>query len=96
MQIIFCGLEFLKEQGKNTNLKVLSASGHKIPNESLYLLGKAIAIASSKDENRGSISSLAIGDNSMGHTGILALTKGLTEGGGLTFLEEIDLSWKGL
>ena len=32
----------------------------------------------------------------MGHTGVLAFTKGLTEGGGTTQLEEIDLSWKGM
>lgn len=82
------------EQGKNTNLKVLSASGHQIPNESLYKLGKAIAMAASQET--ASISSLAIGDNSMGHTGVLAFTKGLAEGGGNTLLEEIDLSWKGM
>lgn len=88
------------EQGKNTNLKVLSASGHSIPNESLYNLGKAIAIAAAKETalsltNTG-ITSLAIGDNSMGDEGILAFTKGLAEGGGKTMLEEIDLSWKGI
>ena len=40
--------------------------------------------------------SLAIGDNTMGDNGIIAFTKGINEGGDITSLEEIDLSWKGL
>lgn len=84
----------ITEQGKNTSLKKLSASGHKIPNESLFNLGKAIA--SQNTLSMCTLSSIAIGDNSMGHTGVLAFTKGLTEGGGRTQLEEVDLSWKGM
>jgi len=78
------------ETGSNTYLRKLSASGHKVPNESLYNLGKAIA------SSPGALTSLAIGDNSMGHTGVLAFTKGLKEGGGTSQLEEIDWSWKGI
>lgn len=79
------------ESGSNTNLTKLSASGHNVSNESLYNLGKAIASSPS-----GALKSLAIGDNSMGHTGALAFTKGLKEGGGTCPLEEIDWSWKGI
>lgn len=53
-------------------------------------------MAKAASNNKTSLSTLAIGDKTMGHTGILALTKGLTEGGGKTLLQEIDLSWKGM
>ncbi|CAB9502472.1 Ribonuclease inhibitor [Seminavis robusta] len=82
------------ENGINTHLKKLSASGHKVPNESLYKLGKAIASAAAK--KTAAPTSLAIGDHTLGHTGILAFTKGIRECGGITDLEDIDWSWKGI
>jgi hypothetical protein len=80
--------------GNNTHLRRISASGHKIPNESLYKLGRALAMAACK--HKAAPSSLAIGDCTMGHTGTEALTEGIQDGGGRTELEEIDLSWKGM
>jgi len=98
-------LAHILESGVNTHLRVLSASGHAIPKESLFLLGKAIAMSSSSkmnstdtsSTNTSGLTSLAIGDNSMGPTGgIQALFNGIAEGGGSTQLEDIDLSWKGM
>jgi hypothetical protein len=78
------------EQGKNTNLKVLSASGHKVPKDSLFSLGKALATSQT------TVTSLAIGDSSMGDEGVSFFCKGIQEGGGKTQLEAVDFSWKGM
>jgi hypothetical protein len=82
------------EAGSNTHLRRLSASGHKIPDASLYKLGRALAVAAGR-HNVAPLS-LAIGDCTMGHDGMQALANGIKEGGGWTELEEIDFSWKAM
>jgi hypothetical protein len=82
------------EQGKNTNLKVLSASGHQVPKDSLFRLGNSLAKAASNFQT--TISSIAIGDNSLGDEGVLSFCNGIQKGSGRTTFEQIDLSWKGL
>jgi hypothetical protein len=77
------------ESGSNTNLKSLSASGHDISSSSLTKLGKAIASGKSQ------LTSVAIGNGTMGDEGVCALCQGLGTSKNIP-LEEVDLSWKGM
>jgi hypothetical protein len=77
------------EQGINTHLVGLHASGHSVPPPSLLRLGRAIAA------NKCSLVELAVGNSKMGDEGVCALCEGLatsTENS----LEVIDLSYKGI
>lgn len=62
------------EGGNNYHWRSLTASGHTLPPDSLYHLGKTIARSSFSST---SFSSLAIGDSSMGDEGVHALCEGL-------------------
>ena len=66
----------------------LSASGHAVSNEVLFLLGQAIG-------RQTVMTSLAIGNKDMGDDGVVALCDGLAAGGTSPLLA-IDLSYKGL
>ena len=79
----------------NTNLKHISASGHRLSNNALQTLGQAIAV-------QGRIQSVAIGDSSMGDEGVKSFCSsfehcdnqlGIIEFGRLV---ELDFSKKGL
>lgn len=98
----------LGPNGCNTYLKTISASGHLISSsDALTNLGRAIAVGS-KPRGSGSdgngLTSLAIGNSTMGDVGICALCDGLRSGssndGGsqcdIIKLENLDLSYKGM
>mmetsp|Transcript_17281 Transcript_17281/g.35463 ORF Transcript_17281/g.35463 Transcript_17281/m.35463 type:complete len:486 (-) Transcript_17281:170-1627(-) len=74
--------------GANTHLKSISASGHSVPPIALSSLGSAIAAAFDKNKDAGIIS-LAIGDESMGDDGVIAICTSLEpfNGGSLQILE---------
>lgn len=76
------------ENNTNTYWKSLSASGHVISLESLCKLGRAIAANTSTP-----LSSLALGDRSMGDEGVSALCSAL---GRKHKLQTIDLSYKNM
>jgi hypothetical protein len=76
--------------GVNTHLESLSASGHAIPPDALQALGAALAMGKSN------LTSLAVGDSSMGDDGVTALCRGLANGIDELKLETVDLSWKGM
>lgn len=72
--------------GVNTNLRSISASGHKVPLEALTMLGKALTTSQYIQE-------LSIGDESMGDEGVEALCQPLLE---LNKLEHVDFGFKSL
>lgn len=76
------------ESGANENLRRVGASGHALDPPSLAAIGRALAA-------NKHVTSVAVGDKSMGDDGAIALLSPLetVRGGGL---ERIDLSWKGL
>ena len=82
--------------GVNTHLETISASGHKIPPESLQRLGAALATGKSNVKN------LAIGDSTMGDDGVCALCEGLVSSSKSEAseqqqqLQSLDLSYKGM
>jgi hypothetical protein len=76
--------------GVNTHLLSLSASGHCVPPDALKALGAALAT------RKSNLTSLAIGDSTMGDVGVCALCQGLASGENTLRLEVIDLSWKGM
>ena len=102
--IIIVVVIFLKESGKNTTLKSISASGHSISNEALQIFGSALASQStsnftSKNNNKNNdyhgIQSIAIGDEKMGNKGIISLCTNLKKvNGGL--LQNIDFAFKSI
>ena len=76
--------------GKNTNLKSISASGHSVPPESLKRFGSAL---SNQSKKLAGITQIAIGSKDMGDAGVIALCDGLDESdGGL--VQSLDLGWK--
>ncbi|CAJ1959874.1 unnamed protein product [Cylindrotheca closterium] len=76
------------ESGLNTNLKSISASGHKVPPEALETLGKALATTGGQY-----VKQLSIGDESMGDEGVVALLQPLLE---TCHLEHVDFGFKSL
>lgn len=83
-----------KANGYNTNLRSISASGHKVPLKSLRRFGSALSTQSGKlkDDEIG-VSHVAIGSKDMGDDGAIAFCEGLEESdGGL--IQSLDLAWK--
>jgi Leucine-rich repeat (LRR) protein len=82
-------LSDILSSGCNTHLKSLTASGHALPPDALEALGRALANCN--------VSSLAVGDQTMGDVGVAALCKGLAVGiTGDSRLYALDLSMKGI
>jgi len=79
----------LPESGMNTNLAGLAASGHSVPPAALGKLGAAIA------SGKSNLTSLSIGDQTMGDEGVVALCSPIecVNGGNL---EILDLAWKNM
>jgi len=75
--------------GVNTNLKAISASGHKVPPEALTMLGKALATTGGQF-----IKEVSIGDESMGDEGVVALLQPLQDAS--CQLEHVDFGFKSL
>ena len=86
----------LSANGSNTNLKSVSASGHKVSPESLKRFGCALSEQSKQlgGANNG-ITDIAIGSKDMGDAGIIAMCEGLEESNG-GLLRSLDLGWKGM
>lgn len=85
---------FETANGYNTSLRSISASGHKVPQESLRRFGSALSTQAGKlkDDENG-VSHVAIGSRDMGDVGIIAFCEGLEESdGGL--IQSLDLAWK--
>jgi len=80
------------ENGVNTHLVSISASGHQLPPSSLKAFGNALSIQAQKQQIFG-ITSLAIGSKDMGDEGVIALCQGLAPSNG-ALLQHIDLGWK--
>jgi len=81
-----------KENGVNTHLVSISASGHQLPPSSLKAFGNALSIQAQKQQKFG-ITSLAIGSKDMGDEGVIALCQGLALSNG-ALLQHLDLGWK--
>jgi len=82
------------ENGRNTHLASVSASGHSLSVGSLMRLGAALA----RGGKSSAIKHLAIGNKDTGDDGVCALCDGLVsdDSNGGCQLESIDLSWKGI
>eukprot|EP00956_Cyclotella_meneghiniana_P016049 scaffold25111_cov80-Cyclotella_meneghiniana.AAC.3 len=80
--------------GYNTSLRSISASGHKVPQESLRRFGSALSTQAGKlKDDEDGVSHVAIGSRDMGDVGIIAFCEGLEESdGGL--IQSLDLAWK--
>ncbi len=76
--------------GKNKTLESISASGHKVPEDALELLGSAIA-----SQNGNRITRIAIGDEKMGDVGVASFCKGLKDVNGGS-LKNVDFALKGI
>jgi hypothetical protein len=79
----------LSASGENTNLAALSASGHSVSPAALGKLGTAIA------SGKSNLTSLSIGDQTMGDEGVVALCvpiQGVVGGK----LEVLDLEFKNM
>ena len=84
----------LLANGSNTKLKSISASGHKVPSESLKRFGSALSEQSKKlSDNSEGITHIAIGSKDMGDAGVIALCEGLEESNG-GLIQHLDLGWK--
>lgn len=91
------------ERGQNTHLRSLQASGHRIDDDALEALGRALSSSFSTDSG---LETLCIGDSNMGDDGICALCQGFeskrkaTDGNSndrLVFgLKCLDLSFKNI
>ena len=71
-------------------MKSISASGHAVPSDSLEILSSAIA-----SQNENGITSIAIGDETMGDEGVVSFCEGLSNVNGGS-LESIDFALKGI
>jgi Ran GTPase-activating protein (RanGAP) involved in mRNA processing and transport len=76
------------ESGNSSNLKWISASGHSLSNESLELLGDAIA-----SQKANGITQIAIGDENMGDEGVQSFCRSLKDVNGGS-LECVDFALK--
>eukprot|EP00579_Thalassiosira_antarctica_P010738 CAMPEP_0201916646 /NCGR_PEP_ID=MMETSP0903-20130614/6234_1 /ASSEMBLY_ACC=CAM_ASM_000552 /TAXON_ID=420261 /ORGANISM="Thalassiosira antarctica, Strain CCMP982" /LENGTH=481 /DNA_ID=CAMNT_0048452521 /DNA_START=47 /DNA_END=1489 /DNA_ORIENTATION=+ len=86
--------------GGNTNLQSISASGHRLPPDSLKQFGLALstqakALLQNKENTPSGITSVAIGSKDMGDEGMIAFCEGLEESNG-GLLQCLDFGWKNL
>lgn len=74
--------------GANTNLRQISASGHRVPPRALAMLGKALATSGGQN-----VKELSVSDESMGDEGVVAFCEPLF---GKSHLEHVDFGLKSL